>query len=43
MKERIVKVAISQINSCVGALEGNAEKVVNFIKRAEKHKADFVV
>ncbi len=38
-----MKIAMSQINSTVGDLEGNIEKIKMFINDADKQKADLVV
>lgn len=40
---KMIKTAIAQINSGVGDLSGNAEKVVSFIRKAKKQGADLVV
>ena len=38
-----MKVALAQTNPVVGDLEGNLEKALGFLKRAEEARADFVV
>jgi NAD+ synthase (glutamine-hydrolysing) len=38
-----VRVAIAQINSTVGDLRGNAEKIIEYIEEAKRQKADLVV
>lgn len=39
----MIKIAIAQINSCVGDLAGNAEKIIQAIKKAKKAAADLVI
>lgn len=41
--EKILRIALAQINSTVGDLKGNVEKIRGFIKRAQKLKADIIV
>ncbi|RMD85653.1 MAG: NAD+ synthase [Calditrichaeota bacterium] len=38
-----VRVALAQINTIVGDLEGNCQKILHYIKQAEKYNADIVV
>ena len=38
-----MRVAMAQINSTVGDLEGNAEKIMEYMGEAKKHQADIVV
>lgn len=38
-----MRIALAQINSTVGDLEGNAEKILSFVKKAESRGADIVV
>ncbi|MCL5291489.1 MAG: NAD+ synthase [Actinobacteria bacterium] len=38
-----LRIALAQINTTVGDLEGNARKIVDYIERARKVKADIVV
>ncbi|MEP7104289.1 MAG: NAD+ synthase [Chloroflexota bacterium] len=40
---RPLRVALAQLNSTVGDLGGNTEKIVDWIGQARKHKADLVV
>ncbi|MGC8805609.1 MAG: nitrilase-related carbon-nitrogen hydrolase, partial [Candidatus Ratteibacteria bacterium] len=37
-----IRIACGQINSTVGNLNGNAEKIVDFIKRAQEFSADII-
>lgn len=37
------KIAIAQLNPTVGDFYGNSKKIIAWIKRAEKQKADFIV
>ncbi len=37
-----MRIALAQINSVVGDLEGNVNKIVHFVKKAQKFKADIV-
>lgn len=39
---RKIRVALAQINPVVGDLEGNAEKTLGFIRRAQEVKADLI-
>lgn len=39
---RTLRIALAQINSTVGDLKGNARKIVSFIGKAKKQKADVV-
>ncbi|MCL4557834.1 MAG: NAD+ synthase [Deltaproteobacteria bacterium] len=39
----VVRVALAQMNSHVGAVDRNAEKMMHFIADARRHKADIVV
>lgn len=39
----MIKIAIAQINPCVGDLKGNYQKIIENIKKAKKKKADIVV
>jgi len=39
----MLKVALAQINPCVGDLDYNANKIISNIKRAKKAKADIVI
>ena len=39
----MLRIAIAQINSAVGNLQGNADKIACFIMQANKHDADIVV
>ncbi|MEM3013262.1 MAG: NAD+ synthase [Candidatus Bathyarchaeia archaeon] len=38
-----MRIAMAQINPTVGDLDGNAEKISDYIKEAERHKAELVV
>ncbi len=38
-----MKIAMAQINSTVGDLRGNAEKIIKFIEEAKRQKADLIV
>lgn len=38
-----MKIALAQINSTVGDLTGNSQKIVDYIKRAKSLKVDLVV
>jgi NAD+ synthase (glutamine-hydrolysing) len=38
-----LRIVIAQINSTVGDLKGNAEKITEYIEEAKRHKADLVV
>ncbi|MCK5534742.1 NAD+ synthase [bacterium] len=40
--EKRMRIALAQINSVVGDLEGNVNKIVHFVKKAQKFKADIV-
>ncbi|UCG44801.1 MAG: NAD+ synthase [Candidatus Bathyarchaeota archaeon] len=42
-KSRLIRVAMAQINTTVGDLEGNTTKITEYIGKAKKLKADFVV
>ncbi|MFA4842416.1 MAG: nitrilase-related carbon-nitrogen hydrolase, partial [Candidatus Omnitrophota bacterium] len=42
MKKIKVRVAIAQINPTVGDLEGNSQKIIEYVKQAEKSGADIV-
>lgn len=37
-----MKIGIAQINSCVGDLEGNSKKIIEFINKAKKLKVDII-
>ena len=37
------KIALVQINSSVGDLEGNAKKIIAYVKEARKRKVDLVI
>ncbi len=39
---KILRIALAQINSTVGDLPGNSKKIVEYIKKAKRHKADIV-
>lgn len=39
----IMKIAIAQINPVVADIEGNRNKIISFIKKAEQQKADMVI
>src|SRR4030042_2757868 len=39
---KILRIALAQINSTVGDLEGNASKIINYIKKAKKAGAQVV-
>ena len=39
----IMRVAMAQINSTVGDLEGNIEKIKEYVEEAKRRKADLVV
>lgn len=39
----LVRIALAQINSTVGDLEGNCQKILNYIHEAEKAGADIVI
>jgi NAD+ synthase (glutamine-hydrolysing) len=38
-----MRIAMAQINSTVGDLKGNAEKIIEYVEEAKRHKADLVV
>jgi NAD+ synthase (glutamine-hydrolysing) len=38
-----MRIAMAQINSTVGDLKGNAEKIIEYIEEAKRHKTDLVV
>jgi len=38
-----MKIALAQINSCVGAIEANTQKIIDFIKQAKSQNAALVV
>lgn len=38
-----MRITMAQINSTVGDLKGNAEKIIEYIEEAKRHKADLVV
>lgn len=40
---KMLKIALAQINSCVGDLNGNFRKIVDNIKKAKNRKVDIVV
>lgn len=40
---RQLRLALAQINTIVGDLEGNSKKIVSYIQRAKRHRADIVV
>lgn len=40
---KTLRLALAQINSTVGDLEGNTEKIIDYIRKAEEHSADLVV
>ncbi|SNZ08920.1 NAD+ synthase (glutamine-hydrolysing) [Persephonella hydrogeniphila] len=39
---KILRIALAQINSTVGDLEGNTEKIIKYIKKAKEHEADII-
>ncbi|HXX82067.1 MAG TPA: NAD+ synthase [Thermodesulfovibrionales bacterium] len=39
---KTVRIALAQINSMVGDLEGNTEKIIHYVRRAEEYSADIV-
>ncbi len=39
----MLRVAIAQINSCVGDLSGNSQKIADFIFQAREYKSDIIV
>ena len=39
----MIKIALSQINPCVGDLSANAKTIINAVKEARRKKADLVV
>lgn len=39
---KTVRIALAQINPTVGELEGNAEKIISFIRAAEDYSADII-
>ena len=39
----MLRVFLAQINPTVGDIEGNYRKILQFIKRAKKKKADIVI
>lgn len=39
---KILRIALAQINSTVGDLAGNSKKIMEYIKKAKRHKADIV-
>ena len=39
---KMLRVAIAQINTTVGDLEGNTKKIINYIKKAKRNGADLV-
>ncbi|RMF58852.1 MAG: NAD+ synthase, partial [Calditrichaeota bacterium] len=38
-----IRVAFAQINTIVGDLEGNSEKVIQYIRKAEEAAADILI
>ncbi len=42
-KSCTMRIAMAQINTTVGDLEGNAEKIEEHIDNAKKQKADFII
>lgn len=40
---KTLRLALAQINPTVGDLEGNTEKIIDHIRKAEEHSADLVV
>ncbi|HQP91600.1 MAG TPA: NAD+ synthase [Candidatus Omnitrophota bacterium] len=42
MSKEIVRIALAQINTVVGDLEGNAKKIISFAKQAQEKDADIV-
>lgn len=40
--KKILRIALAQINSTVGSLKDNSDKIYCFIKQAEKYKADII-
>lgn len=43
IKNRLLRVGLAQVNSCVGDLEGNKEKIIQFIRKAKEGLCDIVV
>lgn len=39
---KLLRLALAQINSTVGDLTGNSKKIIDYIKKAKRHKADIV-
>ena len=39
---KLLRVALAQINSTVGDLEGNSKKISHYIKKAVSHEADII-
>lgn len=42
LKMKTVRIALAQINPIVGDLEGNTEKIIHYLRRAEEYSADVV-
>jgi len=42
MKSKKLRISLAQINPIVGDLSGNTKKIISYIKRARKLKADIV-
>ncbi|MGI9533495.1 MAG: NAD+ synthase, partial [Thermodesulfobacteriota bacterium] len=38
-----IRIALAQINCCVGDIEGNTRKIISFIKKAKDYHSDIVV
>lgn len=43
MDAYLLRIGLAQINSCVGDLEGNQEKILQFIDKAKKKHCDIVI
>lgn len=41
--KQILRIAIAQINSTVGDLKGNSEKILSYVQKAKKLQADIVI
>ncbi len=39
----MLRVAVAQINSCVGDLSGNSQKIIEFISKAREYKSNIIV
>ena len=42
MKKQVIRIALAQMNSVVGALKGNADKIISLAKEAQSQGADIV-